>query len=144
MPTEWKMQTRNISYKCVTSSSMKPDKVYLGTTLEDFKQRFYNHQKFFNNSAYRNDTTLSKYVWDIKENYNETPVLKWYLVRTVPLYSNITKRCLLCLHEKPKIFYDPNTDKLLNKQSELIVKCRHSNKYLRCNYKSNNRKCLKE
>ena len=54
---------------------MKPDKVYLGTTEGDFKQRFYNHKKSLNYSTYRNGTTLSEYVWDIKEKH-ETQVLK--------------------------------------------------------------------
>ena len=118
--------------------------VYLRTTEGEFKQRFINHKNSFNNSTYRNDTTLSKHVWDIKEKYNKTPVLKWYLVRIVPSCSNITKRCLLCLHEKSELLYYPNISKLLNKHSELIAKCRHANKYLLCNYKSNNRKHLKE
>ena len=118
--------------------------VYLRTTEGEFEQRFINHKNSFNNSTYRNDTTLSKHVWDIKEKYNKTPVLKWYLVRIVPSCSNITKRCLLCLHEKSELLYYPNISKLLNKHSELIAKCRHANKYLLCNYKSNNRKHLKE
>ena len=63
------MQDRNISYKCVALTSMKPDKDYLGTTV---------------NSTYHSDTTLSKYVWDIKEKYNETLVLKWHIGRAVP------------------------------------------------------------
>ena len=97
---------------------MKPGKVYLGTTKGYFKQRFCNHKKPFNNSIYRNHTTLSKYVWDIKEKFSKTTVLKWCIARTVPSYFNITKRCLLCLHKKSEILYYPNTDQLLNKRSE--------------------------
>ena len=67
-PHNVQFRTRNILYKCVTSTSMKPGKAYLGTTEGDFKLHFYNHKKLFNNSTYRNDTTLSKYVWDIEEN----------------------------------------------------------------------------
>ena len=52
-------------YKCVASTSMKPDKVYLKTIEGDFKQRLCSHKKYFNNSTYRNDTTISKYVWDV-------------------------------------------------------------------------------
>ena len=67
-PQNGQFRTRNILYKYVTSTSMKPGKAYLGTTEGDFKLHFYNHKKLFNNSTYRNDTTLSKYVWDIEEN----------------------------------------------------------------------------
>ena len=69
-----------------TSTSLKPHKVYFGTTEEEFQQRFYNHKKSFNNNTYRNDTTLSKYLWDIKEKYKEILLLKWDIVRIVPSY----------------------------------------------------------
>ena len=82
-----------------------------------------------------NDTTLSNYVWEVKDKYKETPSLKWSIVEFVPGYSNITKKCLLCLYEKLEIINYPNQEELLNKQSELISKCRHVNKYLLSNYK---------
>ena len=46
---------------------------------------------------------------------------------------NITKRCLLCLHEKLAIITFKDQDNLLNKRSKL----RHENKFLLSNYKSN-------
>ena len=73
----------------------------------------------------------------MKDKYNEMPSLKWSIVKSIPGYSNISKRCLLCLHEKYEIINYPNQEELLNKRSELISKCRHSNKYLLSNYKSN-------
>ena len=86
------MKTRVCLKYFLHDCCMKPGKVYLGTTEGDFKQHFDNHKKSSNNSAYRNETTLSKYKF--KEKYNETPVLKWYIVKTVPSNSNINKRCL--------------------------------------------------
>ena len=56
--------------------------------------------------------------------------LKWSLVKSVPSYSNIYKKCLLCLNEKLEIVNFKDQDHLLNKCSELISKCRHANKYL--------------
>ena len=44
-------------------------------------------------------------------------------------YSNISKKCLPRLHEKLEIINYPRPDKLLNKRSELISKCRHANKF---------------
>ena len=75
--------------------------------------------KNFNNSTYCNDTKLSKYVCNIKEKYNKTPILKWYFVRTVPSYSNIIKWCLRCLFEKSEILYYPNTENV----SKSYVEC---------------------
>ena len=60
---------------------------------------------------------LSKYVWEVKDKYKETPSLKWSIVKSVPGYSNITKKCLLCLYEKFEIINYPNQEELLNKRS---------------------------
>ena len=91
----------------------------------------------FKNREKANDTTLSKYVWEVKDKYKETLSLKWSIVKSVPGYSNITKKCLLCLYEKLEIINYPNQEELLNKRSELTSKYRHVNKYLLSNYKSN-------
>ena len=72
----------------------------------------------------------------MKTEHNETPTLLWEILRSVPAYSNITKRCPLCLHEKLLIATYPNQEELLNKRSEIIAKCRHDNKFLLKNYKS--------
>ena len=53
------MQDHKCLYKCVASTSMKPDKVFLRTTEGDFKQRFNNHKQPLNNSNYHNDTQHS-------------------------------------------------------------------------------------
>ena len=75
------------------------------------------------------ETTLSKYILEIKNEYNEMPTLKWSVVKFVPSYSNVSKKCLLCLHKKLEIVNFEDQDHLLNKCSELISKCRHANKY---------------
>lgn len=134
-PLDGKCRTENVVYKCVASVPERPDKVYLGTAEGEFKTRFYNHKKSFNNRRYIKDTTLSSYIWEMKEKFNVTPSLKWYIVKSVPSYSNISKRCQLCLQEKFEILNYPNPDELLNKRSELVSKCRHVNKFLLSNYK---------
>ena len=45
-------------------------------------------------------------------------------------YSNISKKCFLCLHEKLVIITYPRQHELLNKRSEVFCKCLHENKYL--------------
>ena len=56
---------------------MNPDKTYLGTAEGDFMKRYNNHTKSFRHKQYSKQTTLSKYIWDIKNKYNEMPTLKW-------------------------------------------------------------------
>ena len=136
-PLNGQCLAQNIVYKCIASTSMNRDKTYLGTTEGDFKKRYNNHTNSFRHKRYSKDTALSKYIWETKKEYNEMPTLKWSIVKYVPSYSNISKKCLLCLHEKLESVNFEDQDQLLNKRSELISKCRHANKYLLCNYKAN-------
>ena len=127
----------SVIYKC-TATTCDSKKVYLGLTEGEFKkQRYYDHVKSFKNEFYANSTTLSSCVWELKKRKNVTPALTWEVLRTAKAYSNITKRCSLCLHEKLAIITYPYPDELLNRRSELVMKCRHENKFLLKNFNSN-------
>ena len=63
-------QVTDIIYKCTVLLPDKPNKVYLETAEGDFRRRFYNHRKSFNNEGSANDTSLSKYIWKLKETSN--------------------------------------------------------------------------
>ena len=127
----------SVVYKC-TATTCNSKKLYLGLTVGEFKkQRYYDHVKSFKNEFYANSTTLSSYVWEMKTRKNLAPALTWEVLRTVRTYSNITKRCSLCLHEKLAIITYPYPDELLNRRSELVTKCRHKNKFLLKNFNSN-------
>ena len=135
-PLDGNCQQNDVIYNCLASTSINPDKVYLDTVEGEFKSQYYNHNKLFRNRSYANETALSKYVWEIKDKYNEMPSLKWP-VKSVLGYSKISKMCLLCLHKMFEILNYPNQEELLNKRSELISKCCDADKYLLANYKSN-------
>ena len=134
---EGKCRSEDMIYKCVVTVTGHPRKVYLGTAEGDFKQRYYNHKKSFKNRKYANETSLSKYIWEMKDKHNTTPNLTWCTVKSVPGYSNISKRCMLCLHEKYETLNYPDQEELLNKRSELVPKCRHVKKFPLSNDKSN-------
>ena len=136
-PLEGKCRVNDVIYKCIVSATGFPNKVYLGTAEGEFKKRFYNHNSSFKNELKMSNTTLANPVWDLKLKHNVTPTLKWYILKSVAPYSNITKKCRLCLQEKFEILSYPNPDELLNKRSELVSKCRHMNKFLLANYKAN-------
>ena len=70
------------------------------------------------------------YVWKIMKTKKETLTLVWEIITTASPYTNITKRCSLCLPVKLAIFMYPNQSKFLNKRLEQISKCRHQNKFL--------------
>ena len=79
---------------------------------------------------------LPSYLWELKKKASEIPKLTWSILKIVPVYSNISKRCFSCLQEKLyiAIYHD---QELLNKRSKSISKCRHENKFLLANYKAN-------
>ena len=102
-PLNIQYQLTDIIYKCTVLSPDKPSKAYLGTAERDFKKRFYNHRKSFNNEGGANNTTLLKYISELKETLNSSSTLVLSIARKVPTYSNISKKCLLCLDEKLEI-----------------------------------------
>ena len=126
----------DIVCKCdVTRPS--PKKVYLGPAEGKQRSRFYNHKFSFKHKRYSNKTTLSNYMWCLKSVSSKTPNLKWSILRCLPTYLNISKKCLSCLYEKLAIFIYQNHEELLNRRSELLCKYSHANKFLLKNYTGN-------
>ena len=80
-----------------------------------------------------NSTTLSKYIWELKDNGKEFNI-KWSILKHAKVYTAGSKTYSSRLGKKLCIL---NADKrnLFNKRSELISKCRHLNKLQACNFK---------
>ena len=67
-PVENKCLTSKVVYKAEVSNNVNNDKkLYIGLSATPFKDRFRNHNKAFNNERYKNDTELSKYIWDLQD-----------------------------------------------------------------------------
>lgn len=126
----------SVIYKCEVTALEHPKKVYIGLTEKEFKTRWSSHKQSLCNEKYKNSTSLSTYVWELKENHNVVPTLKWSIVKHAKSYNTNGRNCSLCLQEKFEILNYVNKNELLNKRSELIAKCRHMNKFLLANYKS--------
>lgn len=135
-PIEGKCRSSNSIYKCTVSANNKPNKVYIGLAGGEWKTRYRNHVKSFNHKRYAKETCLSKYIWELKDEGIDNPILNWTIVKSAPTYTNISKRCLLCLQEKLEIITYTDPNELLNKKDETISKCRHENEFLLLNYKS--------
>ena len=91
----------------------------------------------FETKAFRAIQLSPVIVGKKKKSKKETPTLVWEIIRTAVPYTNITKRCSLCLNEKLAILMYPNQSKLLKKRSELVSKCQHENKFLLQMFNSN-------
>ena len=131
-PLPSKCLTSSIVYQAtVTRNDTKEEKTYVGHTEGEFKTRYNGHTSSFRNSRYKHATELSKYVWHLKESSVKYSI-KWRIMKKCKSYSNKTKRCNLCLHEKFLIIYYPKLSSL-NSRNELLSKCRHRNKFLLSN-----------
>ena len=60
------------------------------------------------------------YVCETNRTIDQIPSLKWTIITILPAYSNITKRCQLCLYEKYAIIAYPELENLLNKRSKIM------------------------
>ena len=103
------------------------EKVYYGSCMGSFKERFANHKKSFKNKVYKEETKLSKYLWGLNEQ-NIQYEIAWSIAAKCRPYQATSGRCDLCLTEKLFIVQgDPSV--MINKKSEIANKCRHCNKY---------------
>jgi hypothetical protein len=116
----------SIIYKA-TISSTDGDKHYFGATETSFKKRFANHKESFAKESKSSATTLSKHIWDLKGK-GLPHSIKWEIVKRCGPYKCGTRRCDLCLSEKYYIL-EADSEHCLNKNSELLQKCRHANKF---------------
>ena len=123
-PMDGNCQISSIVYKAtVQITGEDRQKEYIGLMEPEFKKRYGNHLTSFRHERHEKSTELSKCVWNLKRQNNEYS-LGWSVIAQTPGYSNITKRCPLCLREKLEIL---QADKRvnINKRSELVSKCRH-------------------
>ena len=101
---------------------------YFGLAEITFKGRYNNHKRDVKFIKYQYNTELTKYIWNLKS-YSIKYNIQWKVVDRV--YGNAnSKMCKLCLTEKLWIINHINDNNILNKNSELINKCRHLNKFL--------------
>ena len=131
-PLSGKCLTESVVYQAIVKREDTGDeKSYVGHTEGSFKTRYNNHTNSFRNAKHRHATALSKHIWQLKE-LNVDYSLKWNIIKKCRSYSNITKRCNLCLHEKFIIIYHPELYSL-NSRNELLSACRHRKKFLLSN-----------
>ena len=119
----------NVVYQAtVTPANGQPPSTYTGVTANSFKERFRNHKSSFNLHRKMTDTELSKHVWGLR-NTNTDFNITWKIVTKRTPYTNINRRCNLCLEEKFLIYFKPRQASL-NKKDEIVSTCRHKSRYL--------------
>ena len=125
--------------KCLASAIVYESKVDAGTTHKTvykyngltegpFKPRFDKHNTSFKHAHKKNETELSKKIWELKEK-NVPYKLSWKILKHGHPYRGGMRTCDLCLTEKVLILTSKD-EHLLNKRSEILNKCRHTNKFM--------------
>ena len=97
------------------------EKTYFGLAGGTFKDRYRNHVKSLKHEKYKNETQLSKYIWELKQK-NADYTLTWDVEKKSNLRARKSGLCNLCLEEKYAIIRHKEA---INKRTELISKCRH-------------------
>ena len=73
-------------YTGAATTAGQSQRFYLGTAEDDFKQRAVKTtKKFLENKSCSNGTSLSKYVYEIKEKYDIASNLKWFITKELTL-----------------------------------------------------------
>ena len=131
-PMDGNCNVESVIYQAeVTTETTK--ETYIGLCDTAFKLRYRNHVSSFRNERYKHATELSKYIWSLKDK-NAKYNIKWCKIKQASSYSNVTKRCNLCLWEKYFIICEPEMASL-NKRNELSSCCRHARKFMLKNVK---------
>ena len=101
LSTFGKCLTEGIVYQAmvITAADNRKEETYVGLTEGTFKTRYANQTSSFINPKQKCATELSKYIWFLKESNTQFSV-KWRIIKRCKPYSNLTKRCNLCLYEK--------------------------------------------
>ena len=128
-PLDGKCLTQNSIYQAtVKRQDNNKEETYIGLTEKTFKIRYTGHKSTFNVKKQRASTTLSQYIWKLKDE-NIPYSLKWKIIAKSKAYSPTNKTCNLCTKEKFYILFKPEMS-TLNNRNELATECVHRWKHL--------------
>ena len=128
---DWWCNSKNIIYQACISPlehNNYEERVYIGISAGNWKQRLYNNRHSFSNPRLRNQTAQSKYFWNLMDQ-ELTPQIKWKIVSQSSTTNSFNGRCNLCIDEKNSIINFKDRRLLLNESNELVFKCRHKSKF---------------
>ena len=124
-PVDRKCLSENVIYKA-TVKTEKCTKTYIGSTGLTFKDRFTKHKYSFRHEKHSNSTTLSQFIWKLKNNNIDFKINWEILARTKNKYS-LKNGCTLCNLEKIEILNSKKSESL-KKRNELQSGCLHYRK----------------
>ena len=106
----------------VISDGGQTVQTYIGCS-QNFADRYYKHRSDFMNPKTKHATTLSTYVWELKDQGKDFDI-SWKIIDRGPLFNHASKRCRLCIKESFYILYKPELA-TLNRRNEVFHVCHH-------------------
>ena len=116
-----------VVYQATVTTGDKKE-TYTGLTATQFKARYRNHLILFRHEERRNETELSKHLWQLKEANKEFNIT-WKILAKAKFFPHLTKRCNPCTTEKFFLICRPHLA-TLNKSNELVSTGRHRRKFI--------------
>ena len=121
--------TPRIVYRAdFTNNKTEEHKHYYGISDAPFKDRYENHKTSFRHRSHLTASDLSKYYWKLADN-GAVPTINFPIAKCVK-DNTLINSCNLCLSEKAFTIRNLDDVNMLNKRSELTLKCQHINKLL--------------
>ena len=130
-PLDGQCQTPAIVYQAQLRTEDRIE-YYTGSTEPPWKLRYTNHKASLTHVGKRNETGLSKRVWELRGTPGAPePTITWSIHSKSHPYRCGSRLCDLCLSEKLAILKAGNSEGSvsLNVKSELMSKCRHNAKF---------------
>ena len=127
-PVDGQCFKEDVIYKAEVSADNTETKNYIGLAATTFKIRYRNHKSSSNNENSKQSTTLSTYIWKMK-NEQKNPRTKFSIIKQSKSFNPEIGKCYLCTAEKMEILKFDSTS-LLNKCSEILSSCRHRKKFM--------------
>ena len=129
-PVANKCLTTNVVYKATVKYEDKTQH-YVGMPENSFKTRYTQHKSSIKHSKHRNQTELSHLIWSLTDKGTDYK-LTWNIIDRARPYRPGKRTCNLCMSEKFHMLVGTN---LINKKTELLIKCPHRRKFLARNHK---------
>ena len=122
MPHAWKMSNCSPYLSGISKTDEKTE-TYVALTVNSFKKRYSGHKSSFTYKKRKHETTLSKYIWELKDS-NIDYTLSWKMFARTQPFTQVTGLCQLCTREKFFIIFKPDLC-TLNSRNELLSSCHH-------------------
>ena len=105
------MENQCLKPQILYRADVSNNKFYYDLIETSFKKRYGNHKSSFIHEQHKNDTEMSKYIWNLTSAY-KVPTIRWCIVRKI--HGNAKSDfCKLCLTEKYFILNNLGDNKLI-------------------------------